>query len=222
MNFSILCDNPVGGRSSRIHNKHTQKDKKLPLKWRFSWVVDTAGHRLWTVSPEVRHFSVWIYLCCSVATSGASLRPQGGAPLNIILNIVVDDVHQKKETGNSVETNFASFRGKGWVQFNNLICKMYVFFIAVTADGTYVYVLCMYVGVLVIDVFRRSTVQNSSASKIRTDQFSSATLKSACYNIFSMTCFAVVSLPIFGAFMNLQLLFDRSRAITYFVFQLIW
>lgn len=51
--------------SSGIHYKRTEKDEKPPLKGRFPRVADTAGQRLRTDFPELRHF--FIPSLCSVA-----------------------------------------------------------------------------------------------------------------------------------------------------------
>lgn len=183
MNFPILGDNPVGGRSSRIHNKYAQNDKKLPLKWRFSWVVHSAGHRLWTVSPEVRHFSFWIYLRCSVATGVAEPPAARWRYSRHQPQTVVDDVRQKKDPRKFCRSEVCEISKKGWVHLRVL---------STFEDTINVFSLLPQQMEYILKHWRfghwRSTKQVPHL-RLEVTPKATATLKSGRYNICYKTCF---------------------------------
>lgn len=124
MDFPILCDNPMGRSSSGVHYKYAKKDEKLPLKWRFSRIIDTTGQRLRTDFPEVRHFSVSVLLCGSRYQPPARRRCSR-AHRATTAHIISDDVWTEK-TGNSVETKSSRrFEIKGKHQIIMITASIY-------------------------------------------------------------------------------------------------
>lgn len=160
----------MGRSTAGVRYENAKKDEKLPLTWRFSCIVDTAGQRLSTDFPEVRHFSVWINFC-SVATS---CRPASGQREALMAasrrKFDVMTYGLKKKTGNSRTENLRRILGKGMYRKEYYNCFYRLrpedYFILLLVLWIHVFGSCLFGQYVLLNRFKHSQAAYWSSASL--------------------------------------------------------